>query len=82
MHVVELAERGARAAPVGLVLHHLAEENEVRPLQGLGDPGGIDDAAEGSAQVHHEDVRGVPLWEWSILLLWRWAFERRALGAR
>jgi hypothetical protein len=82
MHVVELAERGARAAPVGLVLSHLAEENKARPLQGLGDSGGIDDVAEGSAQVHHRDVRGVPLWEWSILLPWRKAFGRRALGAR
>jgi hypothetical protein len=32
MHVVELAERGARTTPVGLVLRHLAEENETRPL--------------------------------------------------
>jgi hypothetical protein len=82
MHVVELAERGAHAAPVGLVLSLLAEEDETRPLQGLGDPGGIDDAAEGSAQVNHGDVRGVPLWEWSILILWRKAFRQRALGAR
>jgi hypothetical protein len=82
MHVVELAECGARVAPVGLVLSHLAEEDETRPLQGLGDPGGIDDAAEGSTQVHHGDVRGTLLWEWSILLLWRKAFGRRALGAR
>jgi hypothetical protein len=49
MHVVELAERGARTAPAGLVLSHLAEEDETRLLQGLGDLGGIDDAAEGSA---------------------------------
>jgi hypothetical protein len=82
MHVVELVEGGAHAAPVGLILSHLAEEDEMRPLQGLGDPGGIDDAAEGSAQVHHGDIRGVLLWEWSILLLWRKAFRRRALGAR
>jgi hypothetical protein len=82
MHVVELAECGARAAPVGLVLSNLSEEDETRPLQGFGDPGGIDDAAEGSAQVHHRDVRGIPLWEWSILLLWRKAFRRRGLGTR
>jgi hypothetical protein len=81
MHVVELAKRGARVAPVGLILSHLVEENKARPLQGLGDPGGIDDAAEGSAQVHYGNVRGVPLWEWSILLLWRKAFGRRVLGA-
>jgi hypothetical protein len=82
MHAVELAERGAHAAPVGLVLGHLAEEDEMRPLQGLGNPGGVDDAAEGSAQVHHGDVWGVLLWEWRILLLWKKAFGRRALGAR
>jgi hypothetical protein len=82
MHVVELAERGARAAPVGLVLSYLAEEDETCPLQGLGDPGGVDDAAEGCAQVHHGDVWGILLWERSILLLWRKAFGRRALGAQ
>jgi hypothetical protein len=32
MHIVELAERGARTAPVGLILSHLAEEDETRPL--------------------------------------------------
>jgi hypothetical protein len=74
MHIVELAERGACVAPVGLVLSHLAEEDETRPLQGLGDPGGVNDAAEGCAQVHHGDVRGILLWERSILLLQRMAF--------
>jgi hypothetical protein len=82
MHVIELAERGVRAAPVGLVLSHLVEEDETRPLEGLGDPGGVDDAAEGCAQVYHGDVWGVLLWEWSILLLWKKAFGRRALGTR
>jgi hypothetical protein len=71
MCAVELAERGARAAPVGLVLSHLAEEGETRPLQGLGEPGRVDDTVEGSAQVHRGDVRGVLLWEWSVLLLRR-----------
>jgi hypothetical protein len=69
MHVIELTERGARAAPIGLILGHLAEEDETCPLQGLSDLGGVDDAAEGSMQVHHRDVRGILLWEWSILLL-------------
>jgi hypothetical protein len=46
MHVVELAERGARAALVDLVLGHLAEEDETHPHQGLGDLGGVDDAVE------------------------------------
>jgi hypothetical protein len=32
MRVVELAERGAHAAPGSLFLGHLAEENEARPL--------------------------------------------------
>jgi hypothetical protein len=82
MHVVELAERGARAAPVGLILSHLAEEDETRPLQGLGDPGGVDDTAEGCTQVHHRDIRGILLWDRSILLLWKKAFGRRALGAQ
>jgi hypothetical protein len=63
MHVVELAERGAHVAPVSLALCHLAKENEAHPLQGLSDPGGIDDTVEGSAQVHHGDIQGVPLWE-------------------
>jgi hypothetical protein len=46
------------------------------------DPGGVDDAAEGSVQVHHGDVWSVLLWEWSILLRRKKAFGRRALGAR
>jgi hypothetical protein len=82
MHVVELAERGAHSALSVLLLGHLAEENKARPLQGLGDPGGVDDAAEGCMQVHHGNVRGVLLWEWSILLLQRRAFQREACGAR
>jgi hypothetical protein len=63
MRVIELTERGARMAPVDLVLSHLAEEDETRPLQGLGDPGGVDDAVERCAQVHDGDIRGVLLWE-------------------
>jgi hypothetical protein len=82
MHIIELAERGARAAPVDLILSHLAEEDEIRPLQGLGDPGGVDDVVERCVQVHDGDVRGVLLWEWSVLLWQRMAFERRARGAR
>jgi hypothetical protein len=82
MHVIEFAERGTCMAPVCLVLSHLAKENEARPLQGLGDPGGIDDTAKGSVLVHHGDARGVPLWESGVLLLRRWALERRVLGAR
>jgi hypothetical protein len=82
MRVVELAERGAHAMPDGLLLGRLAEENEARPLQGLRNLDGADDVVERCAQVHDSDVQGVLLWEWSILLLWRKAFERRARGAR
>jgi hypothetical protein len=82
MHVVELAERGAHATPDSLLLGCPAEENEVRPLQGLCDPGGVDDVVERCTQVHDGDVRGVLLWERSILLLQRNAFERRAREAR
>jgi hypothetical protein len=81
MHVVELAEHGARMASVDLILSHLAEEYEARPLQGLRNLDGVDDAVKWCAQVHHGDVRGVLLWERSILLLWRKVFERRARGA-
>jgi hypothetical protein len=82
MHVVELAERGARTVLVDLILSHLAEEYEARPLQGLRNLDGVDDVVEWCAQVHHGDVRGILLWERSVLLLWRKAFERRAHGAR
>jgi hypothetical protein len=56
MRVIELTERGACMAPVDLVLSHLAEEDETRPLQGLGDPGGVDDAIERCTQVHDGDI--------------------------
>jgi hypothetical protein len=82
MRVIELAERGARATPVDLILSHLAEEYEARPLQGLRNLDVVDDVVEWCAQIHDGDVRGVLLWEWSVLLLWKKAFERRARGAR
>jgi hypothetical protein len=82
MHVVELTEHGARTAPVDLILSHLAEEYEARPLQGLPNLDGVDDVVEWCAQVHHGDVRGILLWERSVLLLWRKVFEQRARGAR
>jgi hypothetical protein len=56
MHVVELAERGAHVASGRLLPGRPAEENEARPLQGLCDPGGVDDAVERCAQVHDGDV--------------------------
>jgi hypothetical protein len=82
MHVVELTKRGARTALVDLILSHLAEEYEARPLQGLRNLDGVDDVVEWCMQVHHGDVRGVLLWEWSVPLLQRKAFEQRARGAR
>jgi hypothetical protein len=81
MHIIEPAKRGAHVAPVGLVLSHLAKEDETRPLQGLSNPGGVDDTIERCAQVHDGDIRGVLLWEWGVLLLRRKAFERRARRA-
>jgi hypothetical protein len=82
MCVVELAERGARAAPSVFILGYLAEKNKAHPLQGLCDLDGVDDVVEWCMQVHDGDVQGVLLWEWSVLLLRRKAFERRARGAR
>jgi hypothetical protein len=79
--VIELVENGARLASGVLVLGHLAEENEARPLQGFCNLDGVDDVVEWCAQVHHSDVQGILLWEWSVLLLWRKPFERRARGA-
>jgi phage head maturation protease len=61
LRVVELAEHGARSTLGVLVLGHLAEENEARPLQGFCNMDGVDDVVEWCAQVHHGDVRGVLL---------------------
>jgi hypothetical protein len=46
MRVVELAERGAHAASGDLILSHLAEKNEARPLQGFSNLDGLDDVVE------------------------------------
>jgi hypothetical protein len=69
MRVVELAERDACAASGVFILGHLAEEDEARLLQGLGDLDGVDDMIERCPQVHDGDVRSVLLWEGSVLLL-------------
>jgi hypothetical protein len=82
MCIVELVECGARATPDDLILSHLAEENEARLLQGLRNLDGVNDVVEWCAQIHDGDVRGVLLWEWSVLLLWKKAFKQRARGAR
>jgi hypothetical protein len=82
MCIVELAKRGAHAALGDFVLGHLAEKNKVRSLQGLRSLDGVDDVVEWCAQVHDGDVRGILLWECSVPLLWKKAFEWRARGAR
>jgi hypothetical protein len=56
MCVIELAERGAHATLDSLLLGRPAKENEARPLQGLCDPGGVDDVVKRCAQVHDGDV--------------------------
>jgi hypothetical protein len=81
MRVIELAERDAHVASGVFILGHLAEEDEARPLQGLGDLDGVDDMIEQCMQVHDGDVQTVLLWKWGILLLQRKAFEWRARGA-
>jgi hypothetical protein len=82
MRIVELTERGAHAASGIFILGHLAEEDEACPFQGLCDLDRVDNVVERCAQVHDSDVRGVLLWERSVLLLRNKAFERRAHGAR
>jgi hypothetical protein len=56
MCVVELVECGAHAVSGVFILGHLAEEDEVRPFQGLCDLDGVDDVVEWCAQVHDGDV--------------------------
>jgi hypothetical protein len=82
VRVVELAGRGPHVAPGDFFLSHLAENNEAHLLQGLRNLDGVDDVVEWCTQVHDGDVRGVLLWEWSVLLLWKKAFERQAHMAR
>jgi hypothetical protein len=61
MCIVELAEHSAHVAPGVFILGHLAEENKVRPLQGLCDLDGVDEMVEWCMQVHDGDVRGILL---------------------
>jgi hypothetical protein len=44
--VIELVECGAHAAPGDLICSHVAEKNEAGPLQGLRNPGGVDNMVE------------------------------------
>jgi hypothetical protein len=82
MRIIELVERGAHVAPGNFVLGHLAEKNKARPFQSLRNLDGVDDVVEWCAQIHDGVFRGILLWGWSVLLLWKKAFERRARGAR
>jgi hypothetical protein len=82
MRVVELTERGAHAALGIFILGHLAEEDKAHLFQGHRDLYGVDDVVEWCVQVHNGDVRGILLWERSVLLLWKKAFKRWACGAR
>jgi hypothetical protein len=75
MRVVELAERGAHAASGVFILGHIAEEDEAHPFQGLCDLDGVNNMVEWCTQVHDGEIRGVLLWGWSILLMWKKAFE-------
>jgi hypothetical protein len=61
---------------------HFLEEVTARPLQILGELDWIGGEVEWSAHVRDGCVQYVPLWRWKILFLWRWAFKRRARGAR
>jgi hypothetical protein len=82
MRVIELVEHGAHAVSGVFILGHLVEEDEARLFQGLCNLDGVDNVVEWCAQVYDGDVRGVLLWERSVLLLWKKAFERWARGAR
>jgi hypothetical protein len=46
MRIIDIAEHGARSTLGVLVLGHLAEENEARPLQGFCNLDGVDDVVE------------------------------------
>jgi hypothetical protein len=82
MRIMELMEHGARSMLGVLILGHLAEEDEARPLQGFCNLDRVDDVVKWCTLVHHGDVRGVLLWERSVLLLWKKAIKRRACGSR
>jgi hypothetical protein len=70
-------------APMSVIdVDRFLEEVEARPLQILGDLDRIRRDVERSAQVRDGCVQHVPLWRWKILFWWRWAFKRRAHGAR
>jgi hypothetical protein len=79
---VVLVEHGKDAPMSVFDVDRFLEKVTARPLQILGDLHWISDKVKWSTQVHDGCIQHVPLWRWKILFLWRWAFERRACGAR
>jgi hypothetical protein len=79
---VVLVERGEDASTSVFDVNRFLEKVTARPLQILGVLDWIRGEVKWSAQVRDGCVQHVPLWRWKILFLWRWAFERRARGAR
>jgi hypothetical protein len=79
---VILVDRGEDALMSVIDVDRFLEEVEARLLQILGDLDRIRGNVEWSAHVRDGCVQHVPLWRWKILFRWRWAFKRRARGAR
>jgi hypothetical protein len=79
---VVLVDHGEYAPTSVVDVDRFLEEVEARPLQILGDLDRIRGDVEWSTQVRDGCVQHVPLWRWKILFQWKWAFKRRARGAR
>jgi hypothetical protein len=79
---VVLVDRGEDAPTSVIDVDRFLEKVTARPLQILGDLDWIHGDVEWSAQVRDGCVQHIPLWRWKILFRWRWAFKRRARGAR
>jgi hypothetical protein len=74
---VVLMERGEDAPASVFDADRFLEEVTARPLSLTGSA-----VRSSGAQVRDGCIQYVPLWRWKILFLWRWAFKRRARGAR
>jgi hypothetical protein len=79
---VVLLDRGEDAPTSVFDVDRFLEKVTARSLQILGDLDWIHGEVEWSAQVRDGCVQHAPLWRWKNLFRWRWAFERRARGAR
>jgi hypothetical protein len=79
---VVLLDRGEDTPTSVFDIDRFLEKVTARPFQILGDLDWIRSEVEWSAQVRDGRVQHVPLWRWKNLFWWRWAFERRAHGAR